>query len=64
LAVDGDPQGDEWTIRVVQPGDPEIVWTAIEPAVDLDGDTLAGSAQMQRADDPSVTAALAFVVDC
>ena len=40
------------------------MWTAVEPTVDVDGDALAGSAQMQRADDPTVTAALAFVVDC
>jgi hypothetical protein len=53
-----------WDLRVVQPGTPEVVWTAIEPTVDVDGDALAGSAQMARADDPTITAALAFVVDC
>ena len=64
LTVDGDPSAGAWNIEVTEPGDPEVVWTAVEPTVDLEGDTLAGSAQMQRADDPSVTAALAFVVDC
>jgi hypothetical protein len=53
-----------WDIQIVQPGAPELVWTAVEPTVDVDGDALAGSAQMQRADDATVTAALAFVVDC
>ena len=64
LTVDGDPAAGDWNIEVTEPGDPELVWTAVEPTVDLEGDTLAGNAQMQRADDPSVTAALAFVVDC
>ena len=41
-----------------------MVWNALDPTVDLDDDALAGSAQMHRADDPTVTAALAFVVDC
>jgi hypothetical protein len=53
-----------WDVRVTEPGAPEVVWTAVEPTVDVDGDALAGSAQMRRADDATVTAALAFVVDC
>ena len=36
-----------WDVGVTQPGDPEMVWTAIEPTVDVDGDAVAGSAQMQ-----------------
>ena len=64
LTVDGDPTAGDWNVEVTQPGDPDVVWTAVEPTVDVDGDALAGSAQMQRADDPTVTAALAFVVDC
>jgi hypothetical protein len=64
LLVDGDPAAGTWNVRVTQPGDPEVLWTAVDPSVDLDGDALAGNAQMQRADDPTVTATLAFVVDC
>lgn len=64
LTVEGDPTADEWYIVVTEPGDPAMVWNALDPTVDLDGDALAGSAQMHRADDPTVTAALAFVVDC
>lgn len=64
LIVAGDPDADTWNVRVTQPGDPEVEWTAAAPTVDLDGDALAGSAQMQRVDDPTVTAPLAFVIDC
>lgn len=64
LTVDGDPATGEWNIEVTEPGDPGVTWNAMEPTVEVDGDTLAGSAQMHRADDPTVTAALAFVVDC
>ncbi len=53
-----------WDVRLTEPGPPEVVWTAVEPNVDVDGDAVAGSAQMARADDPTATAALAFVVDC
>lgn len=62
LTVEGDPTADEWNIVVTEPSG--MVWNALDPTVDLDGDALAGSAQMHRADDPTVTAALAFVVDC
>jgi hypothetical protein len=64
LTVDGDPATGAWNIVVTEPGDPAVVWNAVDPTVDLEDDTLAGSAQMRRADDPSVTATLAFVVDC
>ena len=64
LTIDGDAAADEWFIVVNEPGDPATVWNALDPTVDLDGDALAGSAQMHRADDPTVTAALAFVIDC
>ena len=64
LTIDGDPAAGDWNIEVTEPGDPAVEWNAVEPTVDVEGDALAGSAQMQRADDPSVTAALAFVVDC
>ncbi len=64
MTVDGDPTAGAWNIVVTEPGDPAMVWNALDPTVDLDGDALAGSAQMHRADDPTVTAALAFVVDC
>ena len=62
LTVDGNPTAGEWNIVVTEPGG--MVWNAVDPTVDLDADALAGSAQMHRADDPTVTAALAFVVDC
>ena len=62
LTVDGDPTAGAWNIVVTEPSG--MVWNALDPTVDLDGDALAGSAQMHRADDPTVTAALAFVVDC
>jgi hypothetical protein len=62
LTVDGDPTSGAWNIVVTEPSG--MVWNALDPTVDLDGDALAGSAQMHRADDPTVTAALAFVVDC
>ena len=64
LNVDGDPVADDWSVQVVQPGEPAVVWTASAPTVGVDGDAVAGSAQMQRADDPTTTAALTFVVDC
>jgi hypothetical protein len=64
LTIDGDPVADTWNLQVIQPGEPQLVWTAIEPTVDLDADALTGSAQMQRTDDATITAALAFVVDC
>ena len=64
LTIDGDPTAGEWNVVVTEPGDPAMVWNALDPTVDLDGDALAGSAQMHRADDPTVTAALAFVIDC
>jgi hypothetical protein len=64
LRIEGDPSADEWSIVVVQPGEPEIVWTAVAPEVDVDGDALAGSAQMERVGDPTDTADLVFVVDC
>ena len=62
LTVEGDATAGEWNIVVTEPSG--MVWNALDPTVDLDGDALAGSAQMHRADDPTVTAALAFVVDC
>ena len=64
LTVDGDPATGDWNVGVTQPGEPVVVWTAAESLVEVDGEVIAGNAQMQRADDPSVTAALAFVVDC
>lgn len=64
VSVDGDPVAGTWNVQVTQPGDPDVVWTAAAPTVAVDGDTVAGSAQMQRVDDPTVTAELAFVVDC
>lgn len=64
LNVDGDPLTDDWNVQLNQLGDPEVVWTATERTVEVDGDVVAGSAQMQRADDPTITAALTFVVDC
>jgi hypothetical protein len=64
LEVDGDPVSGDWNVRLVQAGDPAVVWTATEPTVDVEADVLTGSAPMQRADDPAITAALAFVVDC
>ena len=63
LTVDGDPTAGVWNIVVTERAS-GMVWNALDPTVDLDGDALAGSAQMHRADDPTVTAALAFVVDC
>jgi hypothetical protein len=63
LTIAGGTAGT-WDVRVTQPGNPELVWTAVEPTVEVDGDVLAGSAQVARADDPTITAALAFVVDC
>ena len=64
LTVAGDPASDTWNVAVTQSGDPDVAWVAEAPLVDVDGDSVAGSAQMHRADDRSVTAALAFVVDC
>jgi hypothetical protein len=64
LTVDGNPASDSWNVAVTQPGDPDVAWVAVAPMVDVDGDSVAGSAQMHRADDQAVTAALAFVVDC
>jgi hypothetical protein len=64
LEVDGDPVAGDWNVRLVQAGDPAVVWTASEPTVDVDADVVNGSARMQRADNPAITAALAFVVEC
>ena len=64
LNVDGDPAADDWNVGLIQLGDPEVVWTATERTVEVNDDAIAGTAQMQRADDPTITAALTFVVDC
>ena len=64
LNVDGDPVTDDWNVQLIQLGDPEVGWTATERTVEVDDDAIAGSAQMQRADDPTITAPLSVVVDC
>ena len=64
LNVDGDPAADDWNVGLIQLGDPEVVWTATERTVEVDDDAIAGSAQMQRVDAPTITAPLSFVVDC
>lgn len=64
LNVDGDPAADDWNVGLIQLGDPEVVWTATERTVEVDDDAIAGTAQMQRVDDPTITAPLSFVVDC
>ena len=47
LTVDGDPTAGAWNIVVTEPSG--MVWNALDPTVDLDGD----AARRQRPDAPS-----------